>query len=85
MEGNASCEATKTSASVTPLIPTTNQGLTVVGRPTFFVYVPQTSAKKVFFSLQDEDTTDHYQTTFLLPNKPGVSSFRLPIRLRRYK
>lgn len=76
--GKCFSKATKTSASVTPLIPTTNLGLSVAERPTFFVYVPPSGAKKVFFSLQEEDTTHHYQTTFLLPDKPGVISFKLP-------
>jgi len=64
--------------SLTPLIPTTKYGLTVAQRPTFFVYVPQTSAQKVFFSLEDEKKNHHYQITFSITGNPGVVSFQLP-------
>ena len=37
-----------------------------------------TSAKKAFFSLQDEDTNHHYQTTLHLPEKSGVVEVKLP-------
>ena len=63
---------------VTLLMPATNHGLTAKEHPTFFVYVPQTSAQKAFFSLQDENNNHHYQTSLPITGKPGVVSFRLP-------
>lgn len=80
--GKCFSKATKTSALVTPLIPTTNNGLTMAERPTLFVYVPQTSAKEVFFSIKGEDSNYHYQTTFRLPKNPGVIGFKLPSSAR---
>ncbi len=76
----SSCGTTKAinSAAVTPLLPTTNIGLTMAERPTIFVYVPETSAKKAFFSIQDEDTNNHYQTTLRLQELPGVMEVKLP-------
>lgn len=66
------------AGAVTPLMPKTNIGFTVVERPTIFVYVPKTSAKKAYFSLQDQDTNLHYQTTIKLPNNQGVVEIKLP-------
>jgi Domain of Unknown Function (DUF928) len=67
-----------TKASVTPLLPKTNLGLTVKDRPTILVYVPQTNAKKLFFSLQDEKGKQYYQTTLAVPKKRGVMEVKLP-------
>lgn len=67
-----------TSPSITPLIPASSQGLTVAERPTFFVYLPQTSARKAFFSLKDEKENYYYQATLPLPKTPGIISFKLP-------
>lgn len=66
------------SVGVTPLMPATSQGLTVAERPTFFVYVPRTSAKKAFFSLKDKNEEYYYQTTLPLANTPGIVSVKLP-------
>jgi Domain of Unknown Function (DUF928) len=63
---------------VTPLLPNTNLGLTVAERPTFFVYVPQTTAKEASFSLQDESQNLIYRTKVALPSTGGVVSISLP-------
>jgi hypothetical protein len=47
-------------------------------RPTFSLYIPQTAAKKVFFSLKDAEEEYYYQTTILLPGKSGEVRFQLP-------
>ena len=64
--------------ALTALLPTTRYGRTVAARPTFFVYVPPTSAKEVFFSLQDERRNQHYQTILKISGKGGIVSFTLP-------
>lgn len=66
------------NSPLTPLMPTTNYGLTTAERPTFFVYIPQTSAQKVFFSLQDQTKTYHYQTILPITGKQGIVGFKLP-------
>lgn len=63
---------------VTPLMPVNQEGLTVTERPTFLVYVPETSAKQVFFRLVDESKTYQYQKKIALPGKGGIVSFKLP-------
>jgi hypothetical protein len=67
-----------TKASVTPLLPKTNIGLTVAERPSILIYVPQTNAKKALFGLQDEQGKHSYRTTLSLPQKPGVIEINLP-------
>jgi hypothetical protein len=64
--------------SVTPLLPKTNIGFTKKEHPTIFVYVPQTNAKKAFFSIQDEDSNHIYQSNVNLPQKAGVMEFKVP-------
>lgn len=44
-----------------------NQTLTVAANPTFFVYVPETTAKSAEFLLSDEQDNEVYQTTLRLP------------------
>jgi hypothetical protein len=61
-----------------PLIPQTKIGRTVAARPTFFVYVPPTSSKQVFFSLQDENRNVHYQTTLKMSGQGGIVRVTLP-------
>ncbi|MBR8835575.1 MAG: DUF928 domain-containing protein [Stigonema ocellatum SAG 48.90 = DSM 106950] len=79
--GPSTCGAditTTTKASVTPLLPKTNIGLTVAEHPVILVYVPQTNAKKALFSLQDEQGKQYYQTNLPLPQKRGVMEVKLP-------
>lgn len=54
-------------------------GLTVEKSPTFFVFVPQTTAKKGEFVLYDRTEKKLiYETTFDLSNLPGIVSIKLP-------
>lgn len=69
---------------LTPLLPSpfTNLQLTVSEHPTFLVYVPQTTAKAVEFTLvtKDKDNSEKgiYQTTLALTSTPGIVSISLP-------
>ncbi len=67
-----------TKASVTPLLPNTNIGLTIAERPAILVYIPQTNAKKALFSLKDQQGKQYYQTTLALPKKRSVIEVKLP-------
>ncbi len=64
--------------SVTPLLPANREGLTVAEHPTFFVYIPQTSAQKALFVLKDESEDYYYQKTMPIPSRGGIVSFKLP-------
>ncbi len=65
---------------LTALVPTSKLALAVEEHPTFWFYVPYKSqdVKSGEFSLQDEAHNDIYRTSFTLPGKPGVVSFKLP-------
>jgi Domain of Unknown Function (DUF928) len=69
---------TEEQEALRALLPTTRYGRTVAARPTFFVYLPPTAAKEVFFSLQDERRNHHYQTILKISGKGGIVSFTLP-------
>jgi hypothetical protein len=59
-----------------PLVPTTNTGLTVAERPTFWVYLPKTSAKQVVLSIREEGTKHHSQTFFPITGASGIISLQ---------
>ncbi|MEH1782695.1 MAG: DUF928 domain-containing protein, partial [Nostoc sp.] len=63
---------------ITPLIPPDKLGLTFAEHPTFFWYVPPSPVKTAKFLLLDKDQNVFYETSFTLPNKPGIISFKLP-------
>lgn len=60
------------------LLPPTTEALTVSERPTFFVYVPPTTAEEASFSLQDDRGELAYQTKVALPKNGGTIGISLP-------
>jgi hypothetical protein len=64
--------------SIIPLIPKSNDGLTLGESPTFFAYVSPSSTQ-VEFTLQadDEKGTEVYKTTFKV-DKPGIVEVSIP-------
>jgi hypothetical protein len=71
-------DAKDLNPSLTLLKPANYQALTVAEHPTFFVYVPQTSAKKALFVLKDESEDYYYQKSLPIPSTAGVVNFTLP-------
>ena len=71
-------EACPKDLSIIPLIPKSNDGLTLGESPTFFAYVSQSSTQ-VEFTLQadDEKGTEIYKTTFKV-DKPGIVEVSIP-------
>jgi hypothetical protein len=63
---------------LTALLPDTLQGRTVSARPTFFVHVPPTASREIFFSLQDEARNHVYQTTLKISDNGGIVKVTLP-------
>lgn len=63
---------------LTALIPGNNRGLTVASHPSFFVYVPQTSARQIYFSLKDENNVGIYQAKLPISGNSGVVKISLP-------
>ena len=64
--------------SIIPLIPKSNDGLTLGESPTFFAYVSHSSTQ-VEFILQanDQEGTEVYKTTFKV-DKPGIVEVSIP-------
>ena len=61
------------------LLPETNIGLTTEAYPTFFAYVPPSSARTAEFFLYEEDTDREVYTTSLEINgASGIASVKLP-------
>ncbi len=65
-------------AKVVPLLPSNQYGHTVASHPTFYVYLPTSSVKQVFFSIQDKNKQNLYQTTLEVSGEGGILSFTLP-------
>ncbi|MEH1819242.1 MAG: DUF928 domain-containing protein [Nostoc sp.] len=63
---------------ITPLIPPDKLGLTFAEHPTFFWYVPPSPVKTAKFLLLDKDQNVFYETSFTLPDQPGIINFKLP-------
>lgn len=72
------CNNSMPTPSLTLLLPPTNQGLTTAAHPTFLAYLPQTSAKQAFLTLEDEDNNYLYHTIFELPEGAGIVSIPMP-------
>ncbi|MBD2329150.1 DUF928 domain-containing protein [Alkalinema sp. FACHB-956] len=64
--------------AILALLPQTFSGLTISARPTFWIYLPASSAKTAIFSLQDEQGQQEYQMTLSIEGKSGVIPITLP-------
>lgn len=69
---------TNIGGCMVPLMPQTKDGLTTTERPTFFVYVADSAAKELFFSLRDESDNAVYQTKIPINGQTGIVSVKLP-------
>ncbi len=72
------CPLDTISNPVTLLTPKTLGEQTSQDRPTLLAYVDQTSAKRMFFSIQDEEGKYHYQTMLPTPTQVGLVKIQMP-------
>ena len=77
-DGGICSQDTQVGPSVTPLRPASHAELTVAEHPTFFVYVPQTSANKALFVIKDQAENYYYEKTLPISRTAGIVSFKLP-------
>ncbi len=63
---------------IIPILPAINQRLTLVANPIFFIHIPQTSARKVFFQIEDENEENSYQTIIPISGNAGILRITLP-------
>lgn len=61
-----------------PLLPSNDYGLTVASHPTILAHVPDSSAEYIFFTLQDENNEEAYQTILPIGSEPGIISISIP-------
>lgn len=61
------------------LVPNTNTGLTLAERPTFWIYLPKTTAKQIVLSIREGGIKDHAQVYLPTPQDSGVVGFQLPV------
>jgi len=64
--------------ALTALVPSSKTSLTTKERPTFFLYLPKTTAQVAEFTLKDVNDKDIYRTTIPLMGQSGLVSFQLP-------
>lgn len=71
----------RTDSGLIALSPATKLGTTLAERPSFLVYVPETSASTAEFSLRDYNGRGIYRTTLALSNRSGIVSLSLPTQV----
>lgn len=59
------------------IVPQNNFGLTTTERPTFWVYIPETSARQAILSVKQEGNSPHWQQTIDLQGKAGIIGIKL--------
>ncbi|PSF39002.1 hypothetical protein C7H19_02820 [Aphanothece hegewaldii CCALA 016] len=68
--------STANSYYLMALVPSSNYGLTIAERPTFFIALPKTSAKQVVLSIKEEGKQHHSQTLLSIKDSPGIISIQ---------
>ncbi len=68
--------STTETPSLMALVPKTNTGLILAERPTFWVYLPKTSARQLVLSIREEGTTHHSQTFVPITGGSGIISLQ---------
>jgi Domain of Unknown Function (DUF928) len=75
----AKCQSDETwETGLTPVVPSSDPGFTLATQPTFYVYIPPTSATNVQFTLKNESDHGIYQTTIPLNETAGIITIPLP-------
>ncbi len=64
-------------SNLTAVVPDRNYGLTTAERPTFWVYLPQTSAQQAILSIREEGINPYWQQSIDLTKKTGMIGIKL--------
>ena len=67
----------ETLNNLTAIVPTSNYGLTVAERPSFWVYLPETSATQLILTLKKPGRNPHWQQAVNLPEQSGIVGIKL--------
>ncbi len=71
-------EVEQSQIPLTPILPAIEQRLTVASHPTFLINLPPTSAKQVFFKIEDHNQDYEYTTILPITGKEGIIRVTLP-------
>lgn len=75
-------ESNASQPGLTPLVPRNGKGSTTSAHPTFWIYLPETTASKIMLSVMEEKPNGaikhHGQTSFPMPLQSGLISLKLP-------
>lgn len=63
---------------LTALMPTNNVGTTAKANPTFFFYIPKTTATRAEFVIVDKEGADVYVSEFAIAGTPGIMKVEVP-------
>ena len=63
---------TKGKPTLTALVPTNQSSLTWAERPTFWVYLPKTSARQIVLSVKEEGSQQHSQRFLPITGESGI-------------
>jgi hypothetical protein len=75
-------ESNSSQTGLTALVPLNGTGATTSTHPTFWIYLPETTARKILLSVMEENPDGaikhHGQTAFPIPPQSGLISLKLP-------
>lgn len=75
-------ESNSSQTGLTALVPLNGTGSTTSTHPTFWIYLPETTARKMLLSVMEENPDGaikhHGQTSFPIPPQSGLISLKLP-------
>jgi hypothetical protein len=75
-------EPNSSQTGLTALVPLNGTGSTTSTHPTFWIYLPETTATKILLSVMEESPNGaikhHGQTVFQIPPQSGLISLKLP-------
>ncbi|MBE9005827.1 DUF928 domain-containing protein [Fortiea sp. LEGE XX443] len=78
--GAACIQGNKSLKALIPAFDLPRTTRTTAANPTFFFYVPQTSAPVMELVLSDEQDNIVYEVTLPTPNKAGIVSLNMPVK-----
>jgi hypothetical protein len=75
-------EPNASQTGLTALVPLNGKGATTSAHPTFWIYLPETTASKIILSVMEENPDGaikyHAQTAFPIPPQSGLIGLKLP-------
>ena len=74
----AACQQDSAAAALTAIAPQNRVGLTAAAQPTMLVYIPETSAQQLYFSVKTAAGEGHYEAVLPITQTGSVTALSLP-------